>query len=102
MADTVRKAAVDIPAGGIKTQGGEILLRTSERRETALEFSNLRVISQKDGTELPLSSIATIRDDFAETDREAWYNGKRAVFLYIYRTGNQTPIEISEAVRQYI
>ncbi|RWX43350.1 AcrB/AcrD/AcrF family protein [Candidatus Electrothrix aarhusensis] len=62
VADTVRKAAVDIPAGGIKTQGGEILLRTSERRETALEFSNLKVISQQDGTELSLSSIATIRE----------------------------------------
>ncbi|WPD24412.1 MAG: efflux RND transporter permease subunit [Candidatus Electrothrix scaldis] len=102
IADTVRKAAVDVPAGGIKTEGGEILLRTSERRETALEFSNLSIISQKDGTELPLSSIATIRDGFAETDREAWYNGKRAVFLYVYRTGDQTPIEISDAVQQYI
>jgi multidrug efflux pump subunit AcrB len=102
VADTVRKAAVDIPAGGIKTQGGEILLRTSERRETALEFSNLKVISQQDGTELPLSSIATIREGFAETDREAWYNGKRAVTLSVYRTGDQTPIEISEAVHAYM
>lgn len=102
VADTIRKAAVDIPAGGIKTQGGEILLRTSERRETALEFSNLTVISQQDGTELPLSSIATIREGFAETDREAWYNGKRAVFLYVYRTGDQTPIAISEAVHAYM
>ena len=102
VADTVRKAAVDIPAGGIKTQGGEILLRTSERRETALEFSNLKVISQQDGTELSLSSIATIREGFAETDREAWYNGKRAVTLSVYRTGDQTPIEISEAVHAYM
>ncbi|CAK8716274.1 Efflux RND transporter permease subunit [Candidatus Electrothrix laxa] len=102
VADTVRKAAVDIPAGGIKTQGGEILLRTSERRETALEFSNLKVISQQDGTEVPLSSIATLREGFAESDREAWYNGKRAVTLSVYRTGEQTPIEISEAVHAYM
>ncbi|MCI5223972.1 MAG: efflux RND transporter permease subunit, partial [Candidatus Electrothrix sp. AR4] len=102
VADTVRKSSVDVPAGGIKTSAGEVLLRTSERRETASGFSNLVLISRQDGTELPLGEIATIREGFEESDREAWYNGKRAVFLYISRTGEQTPIEISHAVHAYI
>ena len=102
VAAKVRKAAVDIPAGGIKAQGGEILLRTSERRETALGLSKLQVISLQDGTEVSLGSIARIQEGFADTDREAWYNGKRAVLLYVFRTGDQTPIGISQAVHQYM
>lgn len=102
VANIVREQAVDVPAGGIKSQGGEVLLRTSERREVASEFSNLVLLSREDGTELTLDQIADIHEGFEESDREAWYNGKRAALLYIYRTGNQTPIEISNAVHTYL
>lgn len=102
VADTVRQRSVDVPAGGIKTSGGEVLLRTSERREVASEFNSLVLVSQQDGTELTLGEIANIREGFEESDREAYYNGKRAVFLYVYRTGEQTPIEISRAVHGYM
>jgi len=102
VADIVKSRAVDVPAGGIKTPGGEVLLRTTERRELASEFSNLALVSQEDGTELALGEVADIYEGFEESDREAYYNGKRAVFIYVYRTGDQTPIKISRAVHTYI
>lgn len=46
--------------------------------------------------------MATIRDSFAEEDREAYYNGKRAALVYIYRTGEQTPKAVSQAVHAYM
>ena len=102
IAETVKKRAIDIPAGGIKTPGGEVLLRTTERRDVASEFADLAILSQEDGTEVSLGSIAQINDGYAETDREAYYNGKRAVLIYVYRTGEQTPKDISLAVHRYI
>jgi multidrug efflux pump subunit AcrB len=102
IAETVRKKAVDIPAGGIKTPGGEVLLRTTERRDVASEFVDLALLSHEDGTEVSLGSIAQINDGYAETDREAYYNSKRAVLFYVYRTGEQTPEEISQAVHRYL
>lgn len=102
IAEVIREKAVDVPGGGVKTRGGEILLRTSERRDFADEFAGLVLLTDPDGTELTLGQIARINDGFADTEREAYYNGKRAVLLYVYRTGDQTPGEISEAVRGYI
>ena len=102
VADRVKRSAIDIPAGGIKTSGGEVLLRTSERREMGSEFHNLVMVSGPDGTELTLGELAIIREGFEESDREAYYNGRRAVFLYVYRTGDQTPVEISRAVHTYL
>ena len=102
VADTVRQGAVDVPAGGIKTPAGEILLRTIERRELASEFSDLALVSLEDGTELTLGEVADIQEGFEESDREAYYNGKRAVLIYVYRTGDQTPVEISQAVHAYM
>ena len=102
VAESVRERAVDVPAGGIKSPGGEILLRTTERRELASEFAGLALVSQEDGTEIVLGEIAAISEGFEESDREAWYNGQRAVLLYVYRTGEQTPTDISRAIQAYV
>ncbi len=102
IAGTIRSRAVDVPAGGIKTQGGEVLLRTTERRDLASEFASLNIVSLEDGTSLSLNDIADIRESYEDSDREAYYNGKRAVLIYVFRTGDQTPEEISIAVKGYI
>ena len=102
IAATIRVQSIDIPAGAIKTKGGEILLRTKERRDYASEFAGISLISRKDGTEVKLGDIATIREGFAETDEEGFYNGKKAVLINVFRTGDETPNEISEAIYDYI
>ncbi|MBU0681827.1 MAG: efflux RND transporter permease subunit [Proteobacteria bacterium] len=102
IAATIRARAVDVPGGGIKALGGEILLRTTERRDFATDFNNIALISREDGTEVTLGEIARISEGFAEADREAYYNGKRAALIYVYRTGEQTPKDVSLAVRGYM
>ncbi len=102
VSDIIRKSALDLPAGGIKAEGGEVLLRTSERRDYASEFSGLSLLNRPDGTEVHIGDIAQITDGFADAEREAYYNGQRSALFSIYRTGEQTPIEISKAVREYM
>ncbi|MEN8264013.1 MAG: efflux RND transporter permease subunit [Nitrospirota bacterium] len=102
IAQVIRKSAVDVPAGGIKAESGEILLRTSERRDFASEFAGIPLVSKPDGTEVTVGDIAEIKDGFAESNREAYFNGQRAVFFFIYRTGEQTPLEISSDIREYM
>ncbi|KPJ98229.1 MAG: hypothetical protein AMK71_11740, partial [Nitrospira bacterium SG8_35_4] len=51
IAETISRSAVDVPAGGIKAGGGEVLLRTSERRDFASEFAGIPLVSKPDGTE---------------------------------------------------
>jgi multidrug efflux pump subunit AcrB len=102
IAQTIRRSALDVPGGGIKAEGGEVLLRTTERRDFASEFTGIPLVSKPDGTEVTVGSIAEITDGFADSDREAYFNGQRAVLFSVYRTGEQTPIEISRDVRKYM
>ncbi|MBC8414095.1 MAG: efflux RND transporter permease subunit [Nitrospira sp.] len=102
IAGIIRTSSLDLPAGGIKASGGEILLRTSEGRDFASEFANIPLVSKPDGTVVTVGDIAQIQDKFAESDREAYFNGKRAVLVYVYRTGEQTPIQISADVREFL
>jgi multidrug efflux pump subunit AcrB len=98
----ITESAVDVPAGGIKAEGGEILLRTTERRDFASEFAGIPLVNKPDGTKVNLGDIARITDGFADSEREAYFSAERAVLFNVFRTGEQTPIEISEEVRSYM
>ena len=98
----VAASSVELPAGSVRTEGGEILIRTTERRKVGEEFRNVAVISQPDGTRVTLGDIANIRDTFEETDRSTKFNGEPAVKVEVFRVGDQTPLEISDAVQEFV
>lgn len=102
IAAIIRQSSVEVPGGAVKTSKGEILIRTSERRDTGREFGEIVVRSMPDGSKITLRDIAEINDGFAETDQVATYRGKRAVMVNVFRVGEQTPIEVSKAVREYV
>jgi multidrug efflux pump subunit AcrB len=99
VAQRVRQTSVEIPGGNLETQGGDILLRVSERRDWAREFATIPLITTASGSVLFLGDVAQIKDTFEERDRYASYNGQRAIGLEVFRVGDQTPIGVSDAVR---
>ena len=69
-----------------------------ERRDTGDQFASLPVVSNNDGSIVRLGDMATIKDGFEDTDYYAVYNGKPALMIEIYRIGEQTPIDVANAV----
>ena len=102
VANVVRASSIELPAGGVKTAAGEVLLRTAERRDTGQEFEDIILMSRPDGAKLHVRDVATVRDGFAETEQLATYAGKPAVMLNVFRTGDQTPLDVSAAVFDYV
>ena len=98
----IAQSAIEVPGGGVKTAGGEILVRMKERRDYGRDFATLPIITTEDGTQILLEDIATIKDGFEDTDYYATYNNKPAVMLDIYRVGEQAPIEVANQVLGYI
>ncbi len=99
VAQAVRALAIDRAGGSIDTRAGEILLRINERRQWAQEFAALPLISGEGGVLLRLGDIAEVTEGFADSNREASFDGKRAIGVAISRVGAQTPSGVSEAVR---
>jgi multidrug efflux pump subunit AcrB len=102
VANAIRKSSIELPAGGIKTKGGEILVRVEERKDYGNEFEKIPIITTPEGGIIRLENVATINDSFKETDCYATYDGKRAIKLDIYRVGDQTPLEVAGAVRSVL
>jgi multidrug efflux pump subunit AcrB len=102
IANKIRRTALELPAGGVKTRGGEVLLRTAERRDLGEEYKNIAILNSSDGSPVSLGDIAEITDGFAETDVSSLYEGKRAVTLEVYSVGDESPTEVAAAAKDYV
>ena len=102
VASRIRSSAIEIPAGSIKTDAGEVLIRTTERREFGRDFADIPIISRPDGSVVRLGEIANIVDGFQDVDLYTTVDGQPAVTVDVFRVGMQTPVSISTATREYL
>ena len=100
VAKQIGNSSLDLPGGSIKTDAGEIMVRMKERRDYGREFANIPIISTADGAQLLLGDIATIKDGYEDLDTYSTFDGKRAMMIDVYTTGEQTPINVSRTVRK--
>ena len=96
----IRRSAIDLPAGSLKTDAGEILFRTTERRDYGREFADIAIISNLDGSTVRIGDVAVIVDGFADLDLQPGFNGEPAATVTVYRIGDETPLSVSAAVLQ--
>ncbi|HIC57840.1 MAG TPA: efflux RND transporter permease subunit, partial [Acidobacteria bacterium] len=102
VADAVRRSSLDLPGGSVKTSSGEILLRTIGQAYRGEEYEELVLWTRADGSRLQLGDVATVVDGFAETDQYARFDVEPTVMVSVFRTGDQSALDIAEATRNYI
>ena len=102
VADAVRRGSLDLPAGSIKTSGDEILIRTKGRRYFAEDYRKIAVITKTDGSQVTLGQIAGLKDVFEDVDLFAYFQGKPAAMIQVYRVAGQNALAVADTVKQYI
>ena len=102
VATAVRASSIDLPGGAVRTEAGEILLKTESKRYSAEQFEGIAVISRADGTVVPLSSIANVIDGFEDVDLTSRFNGKNAATLQVFRVGNEDTLKVANAAISYL
>jgi len=98
----VRSGSIDLPGGKIKTDQGEILIRSKGQLYTGREFEKLPLITLNDGTVVKLGQVAAVSDGFKDLDIKTRFNGKRAAIIQVSRTSEQDIIEIAKIARSYV
>jgi multidrug efflux pump subunit AcrB len=98
----IRSSSLDLPGGTIKTEGGDILLRTEGQVYTGLEYGDLVLRTFADGTRLTLKDIATIRDGFVETEGFGRFDGEPTATLNVLASGQQNELKTAAAVKEYV
>ena len=95
VSQAIRSSSFDMPGGTIKTNNGEILIRTTGQAYWGAEFEEVVVVTKKDGTRVTLGDIATIRDTFEEGDLVAEFNGVRGVVVNVSQVGKEDLMQIA-------
>ena len=102
VAQAVRRGSLDLPAGSIRSEAGDVLVRTKGQAYTGSDFEDIVIRTNSDGTRLLLRDIAEIRDAFTEGDRYSQYNSKPAITIQVMSVGDQSELDISRTVQRYV
>ncbi len=98
----IRESSVDISAGNVRTEGGDVLIRSKGQAYRRADFETIVVKTNPDGSIIRVSDIATVLDGFEEESLRTRFNGKFAAFVDVARVGSQSTIKISAKVKAYI
>jgi multidrug efflux pump subunit AcrB len=102
ISQAIRNSAIDMPGGSIRTEGGDILLRTEGQVYTGQEYAQLVLRTNPDGTRLTLGDLATIQDGFVETNGYARYMGQPTASMRVLAVGQQSELKTAAAVKDYV
>ena len=102
VADAVRRSSLDLPGGSVRTERGEILLRTIGQAYRGAEYEDLVLWTRADGSRLRLGDVATVVDGFEETDQFARFDVEPTMMVSVFRTGDQSVIELAGLTNEYV
>ncbi|KJG09702.1 acriflavin resistance protein [Photobacterium kishitanii] len=102
VAQALQQRSLDLPAGAIKAQDGDVLVRTTAQLYQGDQFAAVVLRTNPDGSQLQLSDIATVTDGFVEQSVLNRFNQQRAAVIQIRNLPNQDATQISQQISEYI
>ena len=102
VANIISRSSLDLPAGSVQTENGDIMLRTLGQAYVQQDFEAIVLKTWPDGTRLLLGDIATVDDGFVDSRGFATFNGKYSLGINVFAMGKQDIIETAEAAKRYV
>jgi len=98
----IRQSSLDISAGNLRTDGGNVLIRSKGQAYHRADFEEIVVKTNPDGTIIRVSDVANVLDGFQEESVDTRFDGSSAAFVRVDRVGQQSALEIAQLVKDYI
>jgi len=102
LANAVRQASINLPAGSVKRDSGDLLIQTRGQAYDRADFESIVLRSDVSGQELLLSDVATVKDTFEDVDVDIEFNGKRSLGLNVYVTTSPDVILTTDTVKAWV
>lgn len=100
--NAIRGSSLDLSAGAIRTEGGDVLVRSQGQAYRKQDFEAIVVRVSPEGALIRLGDLAQVSDGLGEDQVKTRFNGVPALMLQVYETGALSPVTISERVRNYL
>ncbi len=100
IATAIRDNSINIAAGAIKSDVGDVQLQTRGQAFTKEDFENIVIDTGSNNSQLTLSEIATIKDAFEEVNQRTNFNGEPVAYLQVYTANPPDIVNASDGVRE--
>lgn len=102
LATAIRSSSVDLSAGNVRTEGGDVLIRSKGQAYRRSDFESIVVKTNSNGSIIRVGDVALVKDGFEEDAIKTRFDGDFAALIQVERVGDESALEISELVRNYI
>ena len=102
VAGAIHGENLDLPAGQVKTSGQNIAVRTLGETDDAGRIADTVVRTTPDGQYVRVRDLGRVIDGFEDADIIGRYNGKPAVDVTIFKSGDQDAIDIANKVKAFV
>ena len=102
VAAAIRSSSINLSSGQLKTEAGDLLLRTNNKGYKGKDFENIVIRSNPNGSILRLRDVADIRDGFAEMDLIQTFNGQRSLLVRVQKSEPEDAILIASKVNEFL
>ena len=99
VAAAVRLSSLNLSSGELRTDAGDLLLRTNTKRVRGEEFEDIVLRARPDGTILRLGDVATVRDGFQDVDLVNEYNGRQSIFVRVQKSEAEDVLDIAAEIK---
>jgi multidrug efflux pump subunit AcrB len=100
--NAISASSLNLPAGAIKSEEGDIRLQTRGQAYARADFENIVLVSKRDGTRLLLGDVATVTDGFEDLDLRRRFNDQPALNLVVYVASRPNVLKTSETVHAWV
>jgi len=101
LSEAIRKSSIDLPAGRIQTDEGMLSIRSKGQAYTRSDFEDI-VISNRNGSEVKLGTVAKVTDGFEENKKIMRFNGKPCLLIEVLGLEDENALEIASNVKKYV
>lgn len=102
LAAKVARQSIDMPLGTLETRDRDILLRFTDQRRSLRELEEVVVISGRDGGELALGDIATLKQAGELDEEKIRFNGDRAMVLEVSKTLRDDSLAVMDGIKALV
>ena len=102
VSDAIRHSNLDLPGGQLKTSAQNVAVRTLGETDDAQRIADTIVRTTTRGELVRVRDLGRVLDGFEDRDVRGRFNGKPAVDVTVYKTGDQDAIDMAERVNAYV
>lgn len=98
VAQQLGSEGVEIPAGRVQDGPVELNVKSGARYRSLDELRNMALAALPDGSQIRLSDVATVVDDYKEVRNLARLDGESAVALQVQKQGGTNTVAIADSI----